>query len=198
MKKIAPLIAAAALLTLGACATSGTGDSRFDRFDTAQGSLDFAQYDTVFVAPVKASDEVMARVGYRPVGPQDTTRPLTERDLKEQLGRLDGDLRRELGGVVTLVPSPGAGVMTVEVVLTDVQANRATMAELSAEPGLSTRSTYAGGAAADVMFIVDGQTVAMASDRDLERLNNPQAQAGVWGDANRFYRRFAKKVAGLF
>jgi hypothetical protein len=187
-------------LAVAACA-SGTGPDaarRFTTFDTVT-TADFRQYDRVYLERPTAAQEVLDRLDLQRLSTRSNQeRPLGERDIEQALERLDEDLRRELGTVVTLVDEPGPGILTIEPVLIDLNANRPTMAELSAEPGLSFQSIAAGDAAVTYTFSEDGMTLATARDRNID---NTLAQArpivGIWDTSNRFFDLTSRRVRAL-
>lgn len=194
------LLACAAALTLAACATPSTGPdatARFDRFEYASGAVDFSSYDQVFIAPITASDELKELVGYRPMGPSDTKRPITLDDLGDKAEDLDDEIRTALGGVVELVGAGGPGILTLEVEMTKLEANRPTQADMIAEPSLSLQSVYAGKAEVMVTFSENGRVLATAVDGDYPTLNDTLPPAPIWSTVNQYYSRLARKLADL-
>lgn len=190
-----------AAFTLAACAAP-SGDSattRFDSFQPTAAGISLADFDRVFLVPVTASSDVEARVDARPLGRRGSgdVRPLSRDDINSKAEDLEGLLRRELEEVVALVDRPGPGILTIDVVLTDLQASRPTIAEIGAEPGLSLRSVYAGGAAVEITFREGPSTLATARDGEMfDLVNDPKV--GIWQDADRYFRFLANKVAALF
>lgn len=198
--KLKFLISAAALTLAAACATPATGPEAADRFDTfeyAAGAVDFSSYEKVYLAPVTASDELKGLVGYRPIGPTDTKRPLDEGDLEEKLSDLGDDLTKALGDAAMLVDAGGPGVLTVEVVLTKLEANRPTMADFAVEPGLSMSSVYSGKAEIEITLSENGKVLATARDGDYPQLNETLQPAPIWSTADRYFERVAGKLADL-
>ena len=196
------MITAGALLALtAACATPATGpdaQKRFDSFSVTASSVDFASYESVYVAPVTASEGLQKLVGYRPVGPSDTKRPLRQSDIDDQASDLTEALRDRLGGQVAMAEAGGPDILTIAVEITKLEANRPTMADYDVEPGLSFESVYAGAAAVKITFSEDGTVLATASDADTPSLNESLPPAGIWSTADRFFFRLANKVAALF
>lgn len=192
------LFAAAAVFGLAACATAVGPDAarRFDSFD-ASGTSDFTGYEQVYLAPVTASQALLDRVEYRRRGPSDTTRPLSQRDIDARINDLTEDLATSLGRKATLVDGPGDGVLTVSVVLTDLQANRPTLADMNDEPGLSVDSRYSGGAAAEVTFRENGKTLAVATDSNVGQQRLDLVSPALWGETNQFFYGLSQKIAGL-
>jgi hypothetical protein len=188
----------AVFAAVAACATP-TGEMAASRFDTFEmmSSRSLSSYDQVYIAPVTASAELVARVDYRTAGPSDRVRPLGQRDLDGRIAELEDDLRREIGMVAELVDAPGPGVLTVAVELTDLDANRPTQAELAQSPGLSMQSVAAGKAAATVIFADGDETLARGMDARIGDLNDVILPAATWSEADRFFDSFAGKVAAL-
>lgn len=189
-------IAASAMLAACATATGPDAAARFDSFEAADAAA-LQQYDRVFVAPVKASDEVRERLGYRPVGRADTTRPLDEDDLERRLADIKEDLEGELAARGKLADAPGEGVLTLDVTVTELDADRPTQADFAAEPSLSYRSRYTGRAAADLQFRDGDKVVAEASDESESSFTDPVPPVGTWTEADRFAERLADKVGDL-
>ncbi|WOI53746.1 DUF3313 family protein [Parvularcula sp. LCG005] len=187
--------------TLAACASAPVGPESTGRFDdftvAAGGTADFTGYDMVFLAPIAVSDDLMERVGYQPRSLRDDIRPLSERELNAKVAQFDEQLRAKLGPVATLTDGPGLGVLTIEVTLTDLEANRPTQAELAASPGLSYESRAAGGASADVAFYEGERLLATARDTEVGTMRIDEIPGSTWYEANQFFARFASKVAGL-
>lgn len=198
--KIKFLVSAAALALVSACATTDgpTGDVQFDQFELVAANLDFSTYEQVYLAPVTASDDLKGMIDYRPKGPSDTKRPISEKDLATKLEDLSEDLTRELDDEVTLVDAPGAGILTIAVVLDKLESNRPTMADMSAEPGLSMQSVFSGRAAVEITFSEDGTILATAEDGYSPSLNETLPPATVWSTADRYFSRLARKMADLF
>ena len=194
--RLAALLAATAL---AACASPTGLDAagRFDSFE-AQGTPDFSAYEAVYIAPVTFSDELRARIGYRPRGPQDRTRPLSESDLEGRAEDLAEAMTDEFAKVARLVDAPGPGVLTVEAVLTALEANRPTMAELQATPSLDFNSISVGDAGAQVTLRDGDRVIAVIEDNAFRRnLNDPTVGVGIWTTSRTYYDRLADKLASL-
>ncbi len=189
----AGLALAAASLT--ACATTGEAIDRFDQF-TAQQEVDFTSYDAVYLAPVQVAEEITDRIDYRPRGATDRIRPLGERDIARNVERLTEEVSEDLAAVTTLVDAPGEGVLTIEITLTDLEAARPTLAELSQEPGLSLQSRALGGASADIVFKEGDKVLATAED-DYRDTDLRDANLGTFTTAYQFYARLGSKLADL-
>ena len=195
----AALLACAALAGLAACATAtGPYAARsFDRYEAAA-PVDFRAYEAVHVPPVTASTDILARVGAQPIGPRSRIRPLGEDDVEDQTTRLREHIVRALSETARIADAPGPGVLTVEAELTELDANRPTMAEMRQFPAVDPRSVSVGDAAARVTLSEDGRTLAVIEDRALRaNLNDPGIGVGWWVTANRFYDRFSDKLAAL-
>ncbi|MEE4209647.1 MAG: hypothetical protein V2I43_10305 [Parvularcula sp.] len=197
MRLISLLFLSAGLV---ACAT-GTGPDaarRFTEFEAVTTS-DFRGYDRVHLVMPVAGEEIIERIDRRQLGRSAIAeRPLGEEDITRALTRLDGDLRRELGPVVTLVETPGPGILTIEPVLIDLDANRPTMTELSFQPQLSMMSISAGDAEVIYRFSEDGRLLATARDRDIEEtLGQIPPVAGIWDTADRFFDLTARRMRAL-
>lgn len=192
------LIPAAALL-LTACATATGPDAanRFDSYRTVQ-SQDLQSFERVQVLMPTAGPDVAKRIDARR-RLNSRERPLSQRDVDEKLARLHGDLVRAIGRNHQITSQGGEGVLTVRTILTDLNANRPTQADLADNPGLSFQSIATGDAAVTIEFLEDGQVLAVVKDRDnVTNLNDPRAQpAGIWSTADRFFDRVAEKVSAL-
>ena len=198
--KIKLLFTAAAFAVLGACATPAGGPAaqdRFDTFDLTSTAPVWASYEQVYVAPITASDDLKALIGYRSKGPNDRKRAISERDIDNKLSDLDEDVRREVGDVATLVDEPGPGILTVAIEVTRLEANRPTQEEMASEPGLSMQSVYAGAAAATVTFSEGDTVIATANDSYTPVLDEVRPVAGIWSTVDRFSGRLADKIANL-
>ncbi|MEM6648989.1 MAG: hypothetical protein AAF603_01925 [Pseudomonadota bacterium] len=193
----------AAILTLGvltACATtSATGPAATARFDDFQVVMtsDFTGYQSVYLAPITVSEEIRERIGFRRLNIADRTRPLSESDINRKSEDLAEDLRRAISAKANLVNAPGPSILTIEVMLTELQANRPTLEEINDNVGLSLQSRYEGGAGASLTFKENGAVLATARDtqiRNLDPLNFPEA---IWRDADQFFVNLANKTADL-
>lgn len=198
MRRPSILTALAALL-LAACATATGPDAagRFDRFEGA--SADFRRFDAVYVAPVEISDEIAARIdtGGTSLGRRDA-RPLGERDIERNKRELAEAVRAEVGSAARLADAPGPGVLTVALTLTSLDANRPTMAEQRANPGLSFDSVAVGGAGVTGELREGNTVLATFSDQNaIVRITDPGVGTGLWTVADRFYRQLGDKLAGL-
>lgn len=192
-----PLFLAAAAALTAACATP-TGADAVSRFDRYEGETALKSFDAVYIAPVTASEEITRRIGYRPFGPQDRTRPLSEREITEQRERLAKVLADRLGRDRRLARAPGQGILTVQAELTALDANLATFSELSNNPSLDPRSVSLGDAAVRVVLSEGNRTIAVIDDSVVRpNFNEPNIAAGIWITANRFYDRLADKLDGL-
>lgn len=193
------MTAAVSGLCLVACATPTGPEAKslFDSFEMTE-TVDLSSYDRVFIPVVDAGDEVMARIGYRPIGPTDRIRPLSARDIERRGEALRDDLVREVGAVATIVEAPAPGVLTISATITDLDANRPTQAELAATPSLDFDSISVGGAAVRVTFSEDGRQLAVAEDAErLTNINDPAVGVGIWTVSDRFFNRFARQMAAL-
>ncbi len=194
------LLTAGLASLIAACATVEPSEAprRFDTFETSA-DIPLTSYDTVFIAPIAVGEEVTSRVGFRPMLTTDRTRPLSEDDIDRATTRLRTTLIGALDDVVAFADAPGEDVLTIAVELTDLQANRPTSAELAAVPGLSIGSIYTGGAAVIVNFAEGDMLIATATDRSIDLpLNETNAGAATWFEADRYFNQLASKVANLF
>jgi hypothetical protein len=195
------LILLAALVGLAGCAAGPTGPEAASRFDNFQevATRDFRGYEQVQVLAPEAGPDVAERIGARSIG-RDRTRPLSQRDVDQKLADLRLEIERALEDQVELVEEGGPGVLTVRTVLTDLDANRPTMAELADEPGLDFNSIASGNAAARVELSEDGRLLAVIEDADnVAGLNDPTLlpPTTVWQTADRFFTQFADRLAAL-
>lgn len=199
MRLKATILSGLAALALTACATTTGPEAvgRFDSFETVK-TADFTSYKNVYIAPLKASSEVMDLVGYRTRGKSDPKRPLLARDIDSQLAELEDDLRKAIGAKATLVDSPAmASTLTIEVTVTELASNRPTQADIADNIGLSMESIYRGGAAVDVRFL-DGETLlATATDSNVGDTQLEFISPSVWGEAKKFYLRVSDKISSL-
>ena len=193
--RVLPILVA---LLLAACATATGPDAagRFDRFDGA--SADFRRFDAVHVAAVTVSGDIQARVdGDRSTLSRDD-RPLGQRDVERNTAALADAVRREVGAVARLAEAPGPGVLTIALTITSLDANRPTMAEQRANPGLSFDSIAVGGAGVSGELREGEAVLARFEDQNaLVRINDPSVGTGVWTVADRYYRQLGDKLAGL-
>ena len=194
-------LAALALLfpvALMGCATP-TGIAAYDAFDAYEGDrVSLAGYDAVHVAPVTSAPDVAARVDVNPIGPRNQVRPLQQSTLTDKQDDLAEELSRRLGRIAELRDAPGPGVLTVAAELTELEANRPTMAELSAQPGLDFRSVSVGDAGVRITLSEDGRVIGVIDDRAVRRnFNDPTVGVAVWGTVDRYFERVSEQVAAL-
>jgi hypothetical protein len=194
---------AMAALGLAACAGGPTGPEaaeRFDSFEAVQ-TNDFRRFEQVQVLAPEAGEEVQERIGARRSGIRGRQeRPLGQRDVDAKLADLRRSIENQLENQVELTEEGGPGVLTMRVILTDLNANRPTQAELAAEPGLDFSSIATGDAAVRIELSEDGQLLAVIEDADnINNLNNfgPILPAGVWFTADRYFESLATKLADL-
>ncbi|MEM6746231.1 MAG: DUF3313 family protein [Pseudomonadota bacterium] len=189
-----------ALALLAACAT--TDEPRLDRFDTVDiGELsDFTAYDSVYLVPSIANDEVMELTNIRTYRATRPEQPLDEMDIKRKLADFDDSLKEALGEKVTLVDAPGPGVLVIRPVLTALEANRPDLTRAGRiYPGI-TRVFAVGDAAVIYQFAADGETIGTLTDSTSDRVLNERGflPIGVWETADRFFNRSASSLASLF
>ncbi|WP_031555501.1 DUF3313 family protein [Parvularcula oceani] len=194
------LFASVALVALGACATP-TGmeaASRFDSFEAAA-PVQLGDYDRVYLAPIAVSDDILDRLDrqiYR--GTRDSEWAIDERTINAKVEDLREDLVAELSERTTLVDAPGPGVLTIQLTLTELASNRPTIAALSEEPSLSFQSISTGGAAVEAQLLEGDRVLAMFEDRSrFNPINDPVVQAGIWTEADRYFRQLGDKLAAL-
>ena len=193
------VLAALSLAALSACATATGPDAvtRFDRFEAE--TRDFRRFDRVHIAPVAVSEEIEARLDLRgPISPTARERALGQRDIDRNTAALRDALRQEFSGVAEIADAPGPGVLTVAVTLTQLGANRPTMAEMRQNPALRFDSISIGNAAVRGE-LREGDAVLATFEDDLMRaqINDPAIGAGMWTEADRYYRQLADKLASL-
>lgn len=190
------LAALGAVFFATACATSGT--SGFDEADISTGA-DLASYNSVYIADVAVAPELANRdtrvSTTQALGKYD--RPVSQRDLAELAGDIQGALSREVGRVKTTVPAPRPGALTVQATLVDVASNRPTMADVSAQPGLSQQSVYAGGVEIAIVLSDGSEQLATLVERYDGMLQDDVGPPSTWEDANRGIDITARKLAQL-
>lgn len=195
-------VAAAALVTLTACASGPTGPDAAGRFDSFEAVVtnDFTGYDKVYIKAPTAGPEIQARIGSRRLLARTRRdRPIDQRDVDKKLEDLHQDLERALGRRARLVDESGPGVLTITTVVTQLDANRPTQAELAAEPGLSLQSIDAGDAAVMITLSENGRVLARLRDSDnITSINDPGfIPVAVWGTADQFFGQLSNKLADL-
>ncbi|MEM6912566.1 MAG: DUF3313 family protein [Pseudomonadota bacterium] len=194
------LIPAIALSLMAACATSD--GPRLDRFDTVEigGLSDFTAYDTVYLVPSVASDEVMEQTTITRFRLNENKQPLDEADIARKLADFDDELTMELGEKVTLVDAEGPGVLVITPVVTALEANRPDLTRAGlVYPGI-TRVFAVGDGAVTFDFSVDGESIGTLADRTNDRVLNQRGflPIGVWETADRFFDQTARNLASLF
>ncbi|GGY44251.1 DUF3313 family protein [Parvularcula lutaonensis] len=196
------LFLSAAALALAACASGPTGPDAAARFDTFQAiqTNDFRAYDKVQVLKPVPGPDVASRIDARTVGRRFDRRPISQQDVDAKMNDLYEDLVRELSRHAEIVDESGPGIITVRTIVTDLDANRPTMAELTDNPGLSLQSIAAGDAAVRIELIEDGQVLAVITDSDnVNNLGDPRlAGVAIWETADRFFEQVARKLGDLF
>ncbi|MEO1042525.1 MAG: DUF3313 family protein [Pseudomonadota bacterium] len=193
-------VSALALALVAACAT--TDGPRLDRFDTVEigGLSDFTAYDTVYLVPSVASDDVMEQTKLTRFRPNEAEQPLDEADIVRKLADFDDELKNELADKVTLVDAAGPGVLVITPVVTALEANRPDLTRAGRiYPGI-TRVFAVGDGAATFEFSVDGESLGTLSDRTNDRVLNERGflPTGVWETADRFFDQSARNLASLF
>lgn len=185
---------------LAACATpQGPDASRaFRTFEPETAGTEIGTFKRVFVAPVRVTEQIEDRIDYRPRRRNDPIRPISQADIDGRTERLERNLREALQGRVELVDAPADGVLTIAVVITEMEANRPTLAELSAEPSLDIRSVYSPRVAAKVTFSEGERFIATGSNRWQMDIRESQFTAAIWGDTDRFLSTFANSIGRFF
>ena len=153
----------------------------------------------MYVAPVTASEDVTRDTDRAPIRRLGGDRPLGARDVTEKTADLEEALKEALAGVARVVDRPGPGVLTVATVVTDLDPNRPTMSQMSAEPGLDFQSISLGGAAVRVELRDGDRVLAVIEDDSPDRrFDDPMIQGStMWTEANSFFRRFSRDLADL-
>jgi len=195
------MISSLAVLAVAACASGPTGpeaSSRFDSFEVVE-TNDFTSYDKVYIPRPLPSDELRERTESFSTTILRDERPLSKRDLDDMLGELHDDLSRAVGQQAELVDAPGEGVLTISTVVTRLESNRPTQAELARNPSLSFKSVYAGGAAVIYQLSENDKVLATITDSDNAPPLNSRggAPAGVWGTVDQFYQQTSRRMAAL-
>lgn len=121
-------------------------------------------------------------------------RPVSDSDARDQAEALHERLVDALADRGALVEEPGPGVLTVAVTLTDLRSSRPTIADIQRQPGLSFDSVYAGGAAFEAAFSVDGEPLGDMADDYYGSFADNLPRIGIWQDAEDGYRFFARKI----
>ena len=191
------LTAAAILLAACASATGPEAAGRFDKFNAVE-TTDFRSYERVQVLAPVAGPDVTKRIDARR-GLRSNERVLSQRDVDAQLAGLHQDLIRAIGREAQIVGQGGEGILTIKTVVTELDANRPTQAELSDNPGLSIQSISTGRAAVEMELSENGRVLATLKDRDnVSSLADLRVQgAGIWTTANRFFASVSEKVSAL-
>lgn len=189
-----------ALAMMAACAT--TDEPRLDRFDTVDigGLADFTAYDTVYLVPSVASDEVIEQTQIASFRPGQDEQPLDEADITKKLADYDDTLKKALGAKVTLVEEAGPGVLVVKTTVTALESNRPDLTRAGRSyPGV-TRVFAIGDAASTFTFSVDGEAIGTLSDTDNEQVLTQRGflPIGVWETVDRYFDRSAANLASLF
>ncbi|MFV3128851.1 DUF3313 family protein [Niveispirillum sp. KHB5.9] len=193
-----------------AAGTAGAGESAWDGIPSKKApplptegltEQDHANLDKVFVKP----GVNLASYGKVILAPMDTAieRRFDEvlvsvRERDHAFEYMEKQLKDTLGSA--LVTAPGPGVLKLSITFTDYVPNRSFHAE-KARGGGTVDRVYAVGRAAFQATLTDSQTgqiVAVIADADmgLPFPDNINAYT-IYGDADRFSRRWAKQIAKL-
>ena len=116
-----------------------------------------------------------------------------ERDLNQLVDRLERKMDTYLEKYGVEVSEDATTVLNL--VITDVDNNRPTFAQLSNSPSLSFRSFGNGGADLDGTLTRDGQDLGSVSYSWHENDIRNAGFGGTWQDANRAIDRFARRTA---
>jgi len=189
-----------ALAMMAACAT--TDAPRLDRFDTVEigGLSDFTAYDTVYLAPSVASDEVIKQTEFTTFRLNRDEQPIDEADIARKLADYDDVLKKALAEKVTLAEAAGPGVLVIQPTVTALEANRPDLTRAGRSyPGV-TRVFAVGDAASTFAFSVDGEEIGTLSDATNEAVLNQRGflPIAVWETVDRYFSRSASNLASLF
>ncbi|MCQ8186384.1 DUF3313 family protein [Parvularcula maris] len=188
-------------LCLAACAGGPTGPEaakRFDRFEAVE-TNDFRSYEQVQVIAPEAGEELQARADRR-LPTRSLEREIATRDIEYKLADLREEIEEALAREVELVEEGGPGILTVRTILTQLEANRPTQAELAAQPGLDFNSISEGRASVRIELSEDGRLLAVIEDADnVTGLNDPRILpgAGIWTTADQHFDAVARKLTAL-
>ena len=166
-------------------------------FDTIDRATDapLSSYEKIYIAPVEVDfSEHQIRRNLR-----DTRgiRPVSERDQMSKAEDFAEDLEQVFGKKYTLVDAPGEDVLTVEATLTKLVSTRPTIADLTAQIGLSFGSIYVGGADYQINLI-GGETLIAAIEEKQSQdgsFNDGRPRVGIWSDADYSFRKFSRQLA---
>jgi hypothetical protein len=178
-------IAATFFLALGGGALAGGFDTQAIAADA-----DLSSYSSVHVADVatsleRASSYDRSGSGARPVDADDAAQKAA--DLREALVAA---LSRDF----SMASGPGAGILTIEATLTELNASRPTMGDYSREPSLGFQSVYAGGASVTIAFSEAGKPLGDVSDDYASTLGDGRPRIGIWDDADRAFESWARRL----
>jgi hypothetical protein len=188
-------------LLLAACAGGPTGPEaakRFDRFEAVE-TNDFRSYRQAQILAPEMGEDLADRAGRR-FSTRSLQREIAVRDVEAKLADLREEIEAKLAEEVELVEEGGPGVLTVRTILTKLDANRPTAAELGANPGLDANSLSAGAASVRIELSEDGRLLAVIEDSDnIAGLNDPRILpgAGIWLTADQHFDAVARKLADL-
>ena len=188
--------ASAVLLLLTAAFSFGAGAASepFDKFEIGEGA-DLAAYERVYVAPVMVSERLAARIDYVPLNASDTVRPLSPGNVRRNVEEVEEVIKAAIGKHVTLVDEPGPRDLTIQIILTDLNPNRPSEAELKVRPTMNASSVTAGGAGASVEFLVGDILIALGESAYAG--NALDGQSHPWRDADLYFAALARDIASL-
>jgi len=116
-----------------------------------------------------------------------------EKDLNRLVDRLERKMDTYMAKYGVEVSDDAPTVLNL--VITDVDNNRPTFAQLSSSPSLSFQSFGNGGAELDGTLVREGEELGTVSYSWHENDIRFAGQGGTWQDANRAIDRFARRTA---
>lgn len=152
-----------------------------------------SSFDSIYIAPVE-TDLDLNVVAFDRSGYGD--RPVSADDAAARAAEFYDKLVDAFGKSFSLASAPGPGVLTLETTLTKLESTRPTLADYSRDTSLSSRTVYSGGAAMTAAFSEDGAPLVELSDSFKGNLNDGHPRSGLWEDAGRAFRYWAKHLAG--
>jgi len=180
-------------VALGFAATlSPAHAAPFDQIEIVE-TASLANFQKVYIAPVKV--ELADTKVRRTIRDIRSDRPVSDIDKTRRATETHKHMVRAFSKNFEIVDTPTDDALTVETVITKLTSTRPTIADTSANVGLSFNSIYAGGADFDVRIKQGTSLLAEISDSYQTRLNDGRPRVGTWQDYTYVSRRFSRKLA---
>lgn len=155
----------------------------------------FDDYSSVYIAPVTISSDLSDRPIHARSSSSDDERPVSESDLSRKSEDLYEDIVDALDDHFEIADSAGAGILTIQPMMTELKASKPTSADYRGNPSLSHHSQYAGGADVTFTLLSGGAELGSYERSYYDDIDPYFEKIRTWEDADRAFRIISRSLA---